>query len=105
MCRIILYEIRLQGRANVKEQIDYVDPSELLAGEDLGNGWVVTEKVARDPNLSGGHFSVGYTTLNSETGEVAFLKALNFRPAVGAEDRLRVLQSLSVRSSTSATFC
>jgi len=94
MCRIILYEIRLQGRANLKEQIDYVDPSELLAGEDLGNGWVVTEKVARDPNLSGGHFSVGYTTLNSETGEVAFLKALNFRQAFGAEDRLRVLQSL-----------
>ena len=78
----------------MKEQIDYVDPGELLAGEDLGNGWIVGEQIARDPNLSGGHFSVGYTACNSETGEVAFLKALNFRPAVGAEDRLRVLQSL-----------
>lgn len=78
----------------MREQTDYINPAELLAGEDLGNGWVVTDRVARDPNLSGGCFSVSYTALSSETGEVAFLKALNFRPAVNAQDRLRVLQSL-----------
>ena len=55
-------------------------PAAHLAGRNLGNGWVVGQRVTRDPGASGGAFSVFYTATH-EDGREGFLKALNFAAA------------------------
>ena len=55
-------------------------PSAHLAGRSLGNGWVVGQRLTRDPGASGGAFSVSYTATHID-GRHGFLKALNFAAA------------------------
>ena len=55
-------------------------PAAHLSGRDLGNGWVVGQRVTRDPGASGGAFSVSYTATHVD-GREGFLKALNFAAA------------------------
>lgn len=55
-------------------------PAAHLAGKNLGNGWVVGQRLTRDPGASGGAFSVSYTATH-EDGREGFLKALNFAAA------------------------
>jgi len=81
----------------VTERPEFVNAAEHLAEADLGNGWVVQEQLPRDPNHTGGRFSIPYTARNVETGNLGFLKALDFRVAVEEEDpdlRLAILEGL-----------
>ena len=55
-------------------------PAAHLAGRNLGNGWMVGQRITRDPGGSGGTFSVSYTA-TCEDGREGFLKALNFAAA------------------------
>ena len=55
-------------------------PAAHLSGRSLGNGWMVGQRVTRDPGTSGGAFSVSYTATHVD-GREGFLKALNFAAA------------------------
>jgi Protein kinase domain. len=55
-------------------------PAAHLAGRRLGNGWIIGDRIARDPAATGGFFSVAYEARNDD-GQTAFLKALNFDAA------------------------
>lgn len=70
-----------------------VIPADSLENRDLGNGWAVKEKITRNKFSTGGHFSVGYTVLNSN-GKAAFLKAFDFSSATEDSDPLKKLQGM-----------
>lgn len=55
-------------------------PAAHLADRNLGNGWVVGQRVTRDPGASGGTFSISYTARHT-SGREGFMKALNFAAA------------------------
>lgn len=69
-------------------------PAELLLGRTLDGGWRVEERVERSPGSTGGCFSVSYR-VRSESGMVAFLKALDFSQALRAPDPANALQALT----------
>ena len=61
-----------------------VKPAEMLEGYRLPDGWLVMERLKRDPNATGGQFSIPYLVERQrEDGrnEIAFLKALDFSGA------------------------
>lgn len=49
-----------------------------LRGQVLNEKWKVLKKIQSYPGATGGFFSVCYEVQNTETGQNAFLKALNF---------------------------
>ena len=61
----------------------------------LGNGWTVIEKMDRPSNVTGSTFSVGYIVVNDNSGDQAFLKALDFSTALKQPDPTRVIQVLA----------
>ena len=67
-------------------------PAEKLLEMTLGGGWKVTELIPKVPGHTGGHFSVGYI-VESDKGEKAFLKALDFLKVIspGSPDPVRPL--------------
>jgi serine/threonine protein kinase len=65
--------------------MDATVAAERLAGLDLQNGWIVSERIIREEGATGGAFSVGYV-VESGTGHRAFLKALDFSSALEAEN-------------------
>ena len=55
------------------------------------------DQLPRHPEHTGGRFSIPYAVRSTETGDIGFLKALNFRAAADEEDpdaRLLILESL-----------
>ena len=48
----------------------------MLKGRELPGGWRVIEKIERDPDATGGHFSVGYIV--ERNGSRGYLKALDY---------------------------
>jgi len=42
---------------------DEINPAHCLSGIDLGNGWLVGEKLTKEVGGTGGHFSVGYCAI------------------------------------------
>ncbi len=69
-------------------------PAGMLEGKILENNWIVLEKINKKENNTGGCFSVGYKVRNEDTGQSAFLKAVDFSPALQASDILRDLQAM-----------
>jgi serine/threonine protein kinase len=74
-----------------------------LLGETLSTGWVVIEALGWDPmdpnapdkyNGTGGNFSVPYKV--KRNGEEAFLKAIDFTEAMGADDVLSKLNDITM---------
>lgn len=68
-------------------------PSENLEGLTLPDGWLVTEKITKRPNATGGRFSCGYKITKGD--EIAYLKALDFSEAFTFPDVPRRLQELT----------
>lgn len=67
-------------------------PAARLAGLNLDSGWSVVNRIERLDGQTGSFFSIGYLAKNSENGEIAFLKALDFSKALQEEDLLHALQ-------------
>ena len=60
-------------------------PAKQLLGKTLDGGWHVTEMLQALPCATGGHFSQSYI-VRSDTGETAFLKALDYVEALTSID-------------------
>lgn len=69
-------------------------PAKRLLGLQLAGGWKVVHAVARRPGATGGHFSHGYI-VQSEDGQVGFLKALDYSKALDEPDPARALQVIT----------
>lgn len=65
-----------------------------LLGMGLSDGWKVVEIVEKKGGQTGGFFSQGYVA-ESESGTKAFLKAMDFSLASGADDFARAIESLA----------
>jgi serine/threonine protein kinase len=67
--------------------------AEFLEGT-VFNGWVVTKRVPKDKNSTGGHFSIPYFVEKREGGKTkhAFLKALNFGQIAASSDFSKVAE-------------
>ena len=70
-------------------------PAQQLVGKRLPNGWMVTELIDRPTTATGGSFSTSYI-VRSDTGEKAFLKAMDYRKALKASDPATALETLTV---------
>ena len=69
------------------------NPAEILEGETLQTGWRVLRKTT--PSATGGSFSVGYLVEEINTGQIAYLKAMDFSSAFQSLDFARELQNLT----------
>ncbi|MCL4258166.1 MAG: hypothetical protein KJZ53_06515 [Anaerolineales bacterium] len=74
---------------------DMLKPAEQLEGLLLKNRWEVVKKLPKPPNLSGGNFSIPYEVKDIETGQSAFLKALDYSGALQSRDPARELQAMT----------
>lgn len=70
------------------------DPLNQLEGTDLQNGWTLGPVLRRRPDLTGGHFSVGYSATHTD-GRNGFVKALDFNAALNEPDITGALQRLT----------
>ena len=73
---------------------DDLNPAKKLVGKELPNGWKVEELINRPEGASGGHFSTSYIVRSSD-GKVAFLKAMDYKKALGSQDPARTLQMMT----------
>lgn len=73
-------------------------PAENLEGHYLDGGWYVKSRVPKDPKHTGGYFSIGYI-VESEEGEIAFLKALDLKKVISTPGADRVTR---IRDLTAA---
>lgn len=69
-------------------------PASRLEGLTLDGGWVVTQRIQKDPGQTGGNFSEGYFVI-SPNGTKAFLKALDYSRAMQAKDPAQELLKLT----------
>ena len=69
-------------------------PAQRLLGVALEGGWKVVQRLDSRPYATGGHFSQGYI-VESETGERAFLKALDYSGALMSRDPAFFLQAMT----------
>jgi serine/threonine protein kinase len=67
-------------------------PAEKMVGVTLPNGWVVVERLIKQPHSSGGNFSRCYIVEKDKRR--AFLKALDFSVAAGLPNELDVIQRM-----------
>jgi hypothetical protein len=77
-------------------------------GLTLPSGWVVTEKIQRLANATGGQFSCGYKV--QRDGGIAFLKALDYSKAQeialsAGIDTLTALQGLINATNSNGISC
>jgi len=70
-------------------------PAYFLEGKELKNNWIVKKNIAKGPKSTGGNFSCSYHVENIVTGEIAFLKALDFSRALRADDPVRAMTKLT----------
>ena len=71
------------------------NPAEnLMFKQHLDGGWTVIRKMPRQQGSTGGHFSVGYEVCDN-SGNSAFLKAIDFSVALSDPDPITVLQHLT----------
>lgn len=68
-------------------------PAQLLTGIQLPSGWKIGDTVYIPPTATGGNFSVGYH-IEKDTGEKAYLKALDFSGAMAQPDFTIALQGM-----------
>lgn len=66
-------------------------PAESLSGHHLEGGWEVGEIIENHPEESGGYFSICYN-VSKPSGELGFLKALDFSGALSSQDLVKALQ-------------
>lgn len=66
-------------------------PAKYLVGKTIGNDWVVKELRSKHPNGTGGNFSYSYNVVNKNTGQLAFLKALDFSGALNHPEPLKAM--------------
>jgi serine/threonine protein kinase len=64
-----------------------------LEGKILNGGWKVKSLIPKEPNTTGGYFSVSYI-VEGPDGNNAFLKALDYSKAMKEPDPARALQDL-----------
>lgn len=69
-------------------------PAQQLVGRELPNGWKVEEAVERPKNATGGNFSASYVVRNVD-GRKAFLKAMDYKRALGEVDPATALQIMT----------
>ena len=69
-------------------------PAELLEGKTLDNGWHVDQRIDRPDSATGGHFSTSYC-VSGKRGRRGFLKAMDYRKALKADDPARELQAMT----------
>ncbi|MDA8019831.1 MAG: protein kinase, partial [Thermoanaerobaculia bacterium] len=87
----MMTEITHDGLRQAKFQ--YIPPAEELPaahlnGKLLDGGWKVGCMVDQPPTATGGSFSFSYHVTNTNTGDTAFLKALNISAVLRAENAL-----------------
>jgi eukaryotic-like serine/threonine-protein kinase len=70
-------------------------PAYSLDGLLLNNTWLVTKKLPKQPDHSGGNFSVGYLATNQNDGTQVFIKALDFSKALRSSDPALALLSMT----------
>jgi eukaryotic-like serine/threonine-protein kinase len=75
--------------------LEQSNPAMLLAGKKLNNNWEVVDLITKHPDGTGGNFSVSYSVVNIDTGEKAFLKALDFSRALKDENPLEAMGKLT----------
>lgn len=73
------------------------DAAHSLLGLTLKNGWLVTNKVQPKEGATGGFFSVCYNV--EKDGELAFLKALNFKAFFQMNEGSSIVSILSELTS------
>lgn len=78
-------------------------PAQRLLGMILPGGWKVIRPVEKRPGSSGGFFSCGYV-VESETGQLGFLKALDYSAAMAEVDPARALQVITEMFNFGARF-
>lgn len=78
---------------NRVKEVKEMKAAESLVGMDLDGGWHVDELIKR-PKGTGGYSSISYLVSNKD-GEKAFLKALDFSPALADEDLVHKLNELT----------
>ena len=78
----------------MQSMLEFNPAQNLMEKGQLEGGWTVVCKIPRDPESSGGTYSVGYIVKNGH-GKRAFLKALDFSFAMKHPDFTTVLQSLT----------
>ena len=69
-------------------------PAQQLVGKELPNGWKVENLINRPETATGGHFSTSYIVV-ARNGERAFLKAMDYRDALGSADPAKALQTMT----------
>ena len=91
-------DIAAQDKENlpniVDSPTDTPTPAQQLVGKELSNGWKVESLIDRPKTATGGYFSSSYI-VRSDDGEKAFLKAMDYRKALGSSDPARELQSMT----------
>ena len=80
----------------IVENCTMESPAEKLQGITLDGGWKVTALIPKVPGHTGGYFSVGYI-VESDKGERAFLKALDFLKIIspGSPDPAKQMAELT----------
>jgi len=68
-------------------------PAKQLLGAVLKDGWKVKDYINRPKNGTGGHFSESYI-VESDKGERAFLKAMDYHKVMKSEDPAKSIQPL-----------
>jgi serine/threonine protein kinase len=100
-------EYRREGVLNIEPK-----PADLLEGLTLEGGWVVTQRLERDPGATGGSFSSAYFVERHVEGmpfEMAFLKALDlsaaFNMPMGVVDALQYLTNAFIHERDLVMKC
>jgi len=71
------------------------DCAQYLLEKTLNDKWKVVEKIKKEPNETGGNFSVGYIAIDTN-GKKVFLKAFDFSKAFsGTVDAMKVLNHMT----------
>lgn len=73
---------------------DDLTPAEQLVGKELPNGWKVEKLIDRPEGATGGYFSTSYI-VRSGDGNAAFLKAMDYKKALGSQDPARNLHVMT----------
>lgn len=68
-------------------------PADNMEGQTLSSGWLVGERIAKKKGGTGSNFGVCYSA--TRNGELAFLKAVDFRNAFSKPDPIRALAMLT----------
>lgn len=74
---------------------EQITPAKFLEGQIINHSWKVLSLKSKAPNGTGGNFSYSYQVQHEQTGQLAFLKALDFSRAFRDSDPLKAMSILT----------